>query len=111
MIAPLLALDVTPVTLPPETLAEYAGRYESPYVAHDVRVENDELIVSVEVLSLPELAPPDTRIPPPQETPVPFIREDLAVVGGGVTPFVRRPNGDVGWLATGLRLYPKVGME
>jgi predicted ATPase len=39
--------------------------------------------------------------------PVPFVAADVALLGSTLHPFVREPNGDVGWYSTGLRLMPR----
>ena len=47
---------------------------------------------------------------PVRDAPVSFIAADLALLEQNVLPFVRKPNGEVGWIAVGLRLVPRTGL-
>jgi hypothetical protein len=49
------------------------------------------------------------RPPPVHDAPVPFIAPDLARIDTAVLPFVRKPNGSIGWIDVGLRLVPRIG--
>lgn len=96
--------------LPPAKLAEYAGRYADPGLELVFTVRDGGLEVATTRLAQPGAW--DAVIPPPPEggpAPVSFIAADKAVVGNVILPFLRDDNGRVGWVASGLRLVPRVG--
>jgi hypothetical protein len=99
----------TPTLAAPSDLTMYAGRYSDPYNTYILRVENDGLLVTVESTFPPELIMPSIVPPPVRDAPVSFIAADLALLGQGMLPFVRKPNGEIGWIDIGLRLVPRTG--
>jgi hypothetical protein len=44
----------------------------------------------------------------PPAFPVTFVADDLAALGQGRLPFIRDADGQIGWIALGLRLIPRV---
>ena len=67
------------------------------------------MLVTVENTFPPELIMPSIVPPPVRDAPVSFIAADLALLGQGMLPFVRKPNGEIGWIDVGLRLVPRAG--
>ncbi len=103
-----LAADAPTVDLPPEQVAEYAGRYADLGQAFTFAQTDKGLELTIELTEqpgawLPAIFPP---LPPP--APVAFLAADVAVANRQRLPFVRDPDGRVGWVATGLRLLPRV---
>jgi CubicO group peptidase (beta-lactamase class C family) len=101
--------DTTSMPLPPDALAAYAGRYQDPGSIWEVRQQDNQLAVSKTVIP----APPDAVVqqldaPPPRDIPLAFARPDLGLLGGqAYMPFVRGPDGRLGWLLIGMRLSPR----
>ena len=103
----------TPTALPPEQLAQYAGRYAEPNGAFTFAVENGALMFRGMAIPLPdEIVPAITPDMTPKAAQLRFIAADVALVGD--TPdasvpvfFVRKPDGTVGWLSVSLRLVPR----
>jgi CubicO group peptidase (beta-lactamase class C family) len=95
------------VAVLPDRLAQYSGRYSTPGSAVVVRPENGRLLLSVEEKSLPDQIMPSTPSPPVKDLPLPFVAEDLVRMDTVLVPFVRKPNGEVGWTGVGLRLTPR----
>ena len=98
------------IAVPADELVHYAGRYSDPYTTYVLRVENEGLLVTVEQTLPPELILPTIVPEAVRDVPVPFVAADLALLGGVLLPFVRKPNGDVGWIDVGLRLVPRTGL-
>ena len=97
------------VTVPAEDLREYAGRYSAPDAAYVLRVGNGGLLLTAEQTIaagqiMSSIAPPVAH-----DVPVPFIAADLARIDTAVLPFVRKPNGRIGWIDVGLQLVPRTG--
>ena len=101
------------VSLPPEQLAEYAGRYATPLQALDFTTTESGLEVTQVQFALPDQWQPD--IPSPDETgdspseAVTFAAPDEAIAFGLRLPFVRDASGRVGWVGNSLRLLPRQG--
>ncbi|MGI8688272.1 MAG: serine hydrolase [Thermomicrobiales bacterium] len=103
----------TPTALPPEQLAQYAGRYAEPNGAFTLAMENGALMFRVMATPLPdEIVPAITPDMTPKAGQLHFIAADVALAGD--TPdasvpvfFVRKPDGTVGWLSISLRLVPR----
>jgi CubicO group peptidase (beta-lactamase class C family) len=100
-----------PLALPPGALAAYGGRYETPNVAVDVRPDGDALTMHVDVRRVPgQVQPLDQQALPP-DAQATIVAPDVALVtaeGVGVPiQFLRRPDGSVGWLSLGARLFPR----
>ena len=88
-------------------LRSYAGRYADPGRVETFRVSSSGLQRSLELIQLPGAWQPALAPPPPDPSPVSFLARDLAVIDGIRLPFVRNTEGQVGWLADGLRLRPR----
>jgi hypothetical protein len=101
-------LDAPRVTLTPEEVAEYAGRFGDPSQVFTPAEKCEGLEVSAELLDQPGAWLPVLRpaAAPPAE--VAFLAEDMAVVNGSRVPFVRDAEGRVQWVSAGLRLVPRV---
>ena len=99
----------TPALAAPSDLMQYAGRYSEPNATYMLRVENGGLLLTIEQTMGPEQIVPSIVPPPVRDSPVRFFAPDLALLGQSVLPFVRRPNGDIGWIDVGLRLVPRIG--
>jgi CubicO group peptidase (beta-lactamase class C family) len=107
------------LALPPEALAAYAGRYRIPPATIELRVVGDALLACSEIELVPGQIVPTSPTTPsgalelPQGLPVTFVREDVATISlagqpAGTFAFVRRPDGSVGWMRSGVRLIPRV---
>jgi CubicO group peptidase (beta-lactamase class C family) len=99
----------TPTIAAPPDLAQYAGRYSTPDGTYVVRVANGGLLFSGELTIPPDQMMSSILPPPVRDAPLPFIAPDLALLGQSPLAFVRKPNGEIGWIALGLRLVPRVG--
>jgi CubicO group peptidase (beta-lactamase class C family) len=101
--------DTAPLRLPAAELDAYAGRFATPADAVSLRVENDELLLSLEALDLPgQIVPaiPDQVV---VDYPVTVIGGDRLAVGSNViAAYAREPDGEIGWLRVGVRSSPKV---
>lgn len=97
------------VSVPPDRLAQYAGRYSTPDMTYLLRVENGRLLLTIVVGSPPDQVKTNLPEPAVKDYPLTFVAEDLALLGSGLVSFVRKPQGEVGWFASGLRLTPKIG--
>jgi CubicO group peptidase (beta-lactamase class C family) len=112
---PATPVGGTPLTAAPGTtpdLDDYAGSYEDPNGTAILRREGDVLLLTLEAHFRPEHVVPRYTADLPTAVPLQFVAEDLAVIEFAGQPlplaFVRRPDGSVGWLASSLRLVPKV---
>lgn len=104
----LVPADAPTVALPPEKLAEYAGRYADPGAIHTVVVRDGGLEVTSEVIEAPGTFQSAIQPLPSLPVAIAFLAEDEGVVNGVVRqPFVRDAAGRVGWLSSGLRLIPR----
>jgi len=103
------------ITLPPEKLAQYAGRYTLPSGTVTLRAENGTIALSAQENTLPDQIKPNIQTEDiPQDARLRFVKDDLALVGDTATaavpiPFVRKADSSIGWMSVGLRLIPKVG--
>jgi hypothetical protein len=91
------ASDTTPLDLSPAELAEYAGRFET------------QLLISVDTKEMDgyvrEDALPDAVI----DYPVTVISGDCLAIGSSmVASFIRRPDGEIGWIRASVRTMPRV---
>jgi hypothetical protein len=101
--------DGTPLRLTAAELAEYAGRYETPDAAFTIKVANDQLTVTEGLLPYPGLVSQDVRSPLPKDAAVPLVAGDRLAVGSRlIATFPRKPNGEIGWIGLGGRVYPRV---
>lgn len=106
----LLAPDpASAVSLPRSQLDDYAGRYADPGKTETFRVAGDGLERSAEMTPSPGSWQPSIPAPPAsaEPDPVTFLGPDSGVAGGMRLPFVRNADGEVGWVADGLRLRPR----
>lgn len=103
--------DAPAITLSPEQLAAYAGRYADPGRALIFTPTANGLERTVEEMPEPGVYRGAIEPPPSQEPlPVTFLGEDMGVVAGqALQPFVRNSAGRVGWVLQGLQLLPRVG--
>lgn len=100
--------DAPTVDLPPAQLAEYAGRYGDAGQAYTFARTEVGLELSVEMIEQPGAWQPAINPLPAPPVPVTFLAEDMAAASHVRLPFVRDADGRVGWVATGLRLLPRV---
>ncbi len=100
--------DAPTVTLPAETVAEYAGRYADLGTVQTLAETADGLEVTTEAMEQPGAWAPALNPPPAPPVPVAFLAEDMGVSYRQRMPFVRDAEGRVGWVASGLRLIPRV---
>jgi CubicO group peptidase (beta-lactamase class C family) len=104
--------DAPTVTLTPEALAAYAGRYVDPGETDTVTTTTNGLEMTSEQTPEPgtfNIAIQPVAPDPPAWVPLSFLAPDLALAGQGKVPFVRDANGQVGWVGSGLRLRPRMG--
>ncbi len=99
--------DAPTVTLPPEEVAAYAGRYADPGMAVTFAEQGEGLEVSTEMLDQPGAWAPSIQPPTAPPAAVAFLAEDMAVAGRQRLPFVRDAEGRVQWVSVGLRLVPR----
>jgi CubicO group peptidase (beta-lactamase class C family) len=91
-----------------EQLGEFAGRYEQPYVDHDLTVSDGGLILQ----SRPKLGFPRNDLPPaptPPPTRLSLVAGERLIAldppfKGVLGDFLRDPDGRVGWIRFGSRL-------
>jgi CubicO group peptidase (beta-lactamase class C family) len=107
--AALTVPDGTPTLTVPSDLTQYAGRYSVPDTTVILRTGGGGLLATVEQTLVPEQILSSIAPTPVHDVPVSFIATDLGHIGQGVLPFVRKPNGDIGWIEIGLRLVPRIG--
>jgi hypothetical protein len=101
------------LALPPGALAAFGGRYETPNVGIDIRPDGEDLALHVDVLRVPgQVQPLDQQALPPDARAT-IVAPDVALVTlqsgepAATLQFLRRPDGSVGWLSLGTRLYPR----
>lgn len=110
------ATAIPTVALPPDKLAQYAGRYEIPTATLTLRSENGALTAHADTHTLPgQIVPSIMQDDVPKDARIAFLKDDLGLFVGTkpedavAIPFIRKPDGAVGYLSAGLRLVPKVG--
>jgi hypothetical protein len=74
-----------------------------------LRTGNGALSLTAEQTLMPGQIMSSITPPVVHDAPVPFIAPDLARIDTAVLPFVRKPNGSIGWIDVGLRLVPRIG--
>ena len=109
---PMAAPVGTPATGSVDTAA-YTGRYERPDGVFTIARQGDGLTMHIETITLPEAFQPAVDQQLPSDLPVEVVGPDLAalsVLGQAIPlPFIRRPDGEVGYIGFGLRLIPRTG--
>ena len=100
--------DAGAVELPVEQSRAYAGRYVDPGQTTTIRLVDGSLEKTAELTPAPGSWQPPFAEPVGEPAAVRFLEPDLAVINGWRIPFVRNDDGDVGWIADGLRLRPRV---
>ncbi len=103
----LAPADADVISLTGDQLQGYAGRYVDPGQTTTFRIVGETLEKTSQLTPAPGAWRPAFAPPPAEPIAVTFTEPDLAVAGGVRIPFVRRPDGSVGWLAEGLRLRPR----
>lgn len=104
--------DTTPLRLSATELAEYAGRFATPADAYSLRVEDDQLLLSLETIDLPDQIHPAIPDQVVVDYPVSVIGGDRLALGSSVLgAYTRKPDGEIGWLRLSVRSSPKVGAE
>jgi hypothetical protein len=110
MVAVLLAPgNPTRVSLSPDELGAFAGRYADLATAVSLRVANGTLRLNMERLSLRDQVRPEIDLPLPNDVAVQIVGTDLLAAGPFQMPVVHTADGAVAWLGLGLRLIPRVG--
>jgi hypothetical protein len=103
------ASDTSPLDLSAAELAEYTGRFETPVDGMSLRVEGDQLLISVETKEMDgyvreAILPADVT-----DYPVSVIPGDRLAIGSSmVASFIRKPDGEIGWLRASVRTMPRV---
>jgi len=103
------AADTTPLQLSAAELSEYTGRFETPIDAISLRVEDDQLLISLEAIKLDGYV--SEAIPPAEVTdyPVSIVSGDRLAIGtSSFGSFIRKPDGEIGWIRASVRTSPKV---
>jgi CubicO group peptidase (beta-lactamase class C family) len=100
--------DAPTVDLLPAQVADYASRYADLGQALTFAQTDQGLELTIELIEQPGGWLAAINAPPPPPAAVAFLAEDMAVANGQRLPFVRDAEGRVGWVATGLRLLPRV---
>jgi hypothetical protein len=106
--AVLAPAGVPTVTLSADDLAAYAGRYADPGQVLTFTRSGGGLTGTLELLNEPGSWQPAIPPPPPPAVPMTFLAKDMALATGARVPFVRDASGRVQWVASGLRLVPRV---
>jgi CubicO group peptidase (beta-lactamase class C family) len=103
--------DAPTVTLPADTVAEYAGRYADPGLVLTFTVQGTGLEGAVAQIAQPGAFLPALQPPLPPPAPVAFLAKDIGVSNGARLPFVRDAAGRVQWVSSGLRLIPRADSD
>lgn len=109
----LRALSTPPgdatVALTSDQLGDYLGRYADPGQAITVTRAGSRLEQRIEPTPPPGSWQPAITAPPPDRPiELSFLAPDAGVAAGMRIPFVRNRDGEVGWVAGGLRLRPRL---
>jgi CubicO group peptidase (beta-lactamase class C family) len=103
------ASDTTPLELSSAELEEYAGRFETPIDAMSLRVDGDQLLISVETKEMAGYVREDILPEEVTDYPISVIGGDRLAIGSNmVASFIRRPNGEIGWIRASVRTMPRV---
>ena len=108
-----VATPVAPPAMDAVDPDAYTGRYERPDSVFTIAREGAGLTLRVETITLPEAFQVAVEQEIGNDLPVELVAPDLALVtalGQQIpVPFVRRPDGEVGYLGFGFRLIPRIG--
>jgi len=103
------ASDTTPLELSSAELAAYAGRFETPIDAISLRVDGDRLLISVEMKEMAEYVREDILADEVTDYPISVISGDRLTIGSSmVASFIRRPDGEIGWILASVLTMPRV---
>jgi hypothetical protein len=103
------ASDTTPLELSSAELEEYAGRFETPIDAMSLRVDGDQLLITVETKEMAGYVREDILAEEVTDYPISVIGGDRLAIGSNmVASFIRRPNGEIGWIRASVRTMPRV---
>ena len=101
--------DAEPLPLTADELGEYAGRYANPDTSLTVTVKDEALEFAATPTPGPGSWQPVLMPPAAQPAALALVAPDVAgIPGGPKIPFQRDADGRVGWVASGLRLIPRV---
>ena len=108
--ATLAPQDAPTVDLPSETLAEYSGQYADPGSVYTIAEQDSGMEITITTIQEPGTWQPAIQPVPTPPLPLTFLGKDEAVAAGVARiPIVRNADGNVGWIASGLRLIPRTG--
>ncbi len=106
------ASDTTPLQLSSSELSEYAGRFETPVDAISLRVEDNQLLITLEAKELAGYVSEGVPTDPVIDYPVSVISGDRLALGSSmVASFIRQPDGEIGWVRASVRTSPRVSAE
>lgn len=101
--------DADPLPLTAEELGEYAGLYANLDASLTVTVKDEVLEFAATPTPSPGSWQPVLMPPVAQPAAMALVAPDVAgIPGGPKIPFQRDADGRVGWVASGLRLIPRV---
>jgi len=101
--------DADPLPLTAEELGEYAGLYANLDASLTVTVKDEVLEFAATPTQSPGSWQPVLMPPGAQPAAMALVAPDVAgIPGGPKIPFQRDADGRVGWVASGLRLIPRV---
>ncbi len=103
------ASDTTPLELSSAELAEYTGRFETPIDAMSLRVDGDQLLISLETKEMAGYVREDILPDVVTDYPISVISGDRLAIGSSmVASFIRQPDGEIGWIRASVRTMPRV---
>jgi CubicO group peptidase (beta-lactamase class C family) len=100
--------DAPTVDLSSAQVDEYAGLYAELGQTYTFAQTDEGLELTIEPIAEPGAWLPTIVPPPAPPAPVTFLAADMALANRLRLPFVRDPEGRVGWVAVSLRLLPRV---
>lgn len=103
--------DAATVERSPERVPSYAGRYADLGQAYTFAQSDEGLELTIVLIEQPGAWVSALHPPPTPHAAVAFLAEDMEVCNRLRLPFVRDAEGRVGWVASGLRLLPRVEVD
>ena len=107
--------DPKPVESSEEELASYAGLYSRPYADIELKMQAGKLIA---IVTTKKGFPTEETPPPPPSPPmsIGLCEKDRLIVldgpaRGDTAEVIRKPDGTIGWIRSGLRLHERQGRE